>query len=106
LRDYEKIKAGDFSVFKTVNELCEVYHIRRKDIRKYYKRWIKSGKDQPALLPLKRGPKPGKYKLLTKKEERIIIEIRRRLGANEFEIFHLLKNKFDLHPSSDFCQLV
>jgi transposase InsO family protein len=99
LRDYEKIKAGDFSVFKTVNQLCEVHHIHRKDIRKYYERWIKSGKDQSALLPHKRGPKPGKHKLLSKEEERIIIKIRRRLGANEFEIFYLLNNKFDFHPS-------
>ncbi len=36
LRGYEKIKAGDFSVFKTFNQLCEVYHIHRKNIRKYY----------------------------------------------------------------------
>ncbi|MBK9099040.1 MAG: hypothetical protein IPM14_13140 [bacterium] len=56
LRDYEKIKSGDFSVFKTVNQLCEVHHIHRKDIRKYYERWIKSGKDQSALLPHKKRP--------------------------------------------------
>lgn len=99
LRDYEKIKAGNFSVFNTVNQLCEVHHIHRKDIRKYYERWIKSGKNQSALLPHKRGPKAGKYKLLSKEEERIIIKIRRRLDANEFEIFYLLKNKFDVHPS-------
>lgn len=66
LRDYEKIKAGDFSVFKTVNQLCKVYHIHRKDIRKYYERWIKSGKVQSAPLPHKRDLKPDKYKLLTK----------------------------------------
>jgi hypothetical protein len=43
LRYYEKIKAGDFSVFKKVNHLCEVHHIHRKDITKYYERWIKCG---------------------------------------------------------------
>ena len=99
LRDYEKIKAGNCSVFQTVNQLCQAHHVHRKDIRKYYEQWIKSGKDQSALLPQKRGPKAGKYKLLTKQEERIIIKIHRRLGANEFEIFHLLKNKFSVHPS-------
>jgi transposase InsO family protein len=101
LRDYEKIKAGDFSVFRTVNQLCEVHHVHRKDIRKYYERWIKSGKDLSALLPQNRGPKVGKYKLLTKEEERIIIKIRRKLGANEFEIFYMLKNKssFNVNPS-------
>ena len=56
-------------------------------------------KEQSALLPHKRGPKVGKYKLLSKEEERIIIKIHRRLGASEFEIFHLLKNNFNVHPS-------
>jgi len=93
LRDYEKIKAGNCSIFKTVNQLCQAHQVHRKDIRKYYERWMKSGKEQSALLPQKRGPKVGKYKLLSKEEERIIIKIHRRLGASEFEIFHLLKNK-------------
>jgi hypothetical protein len=99
LRDYEKIKAGNCSIFKTVNQLCQAHQVHRKDIRKYYERWIKSGKEQSALLPMKRGPKIGKYKLLSKEEERAIIKIHRRLGASEFEIFHLLKNKFKIHPS-------
>ncbi len=99
LRDYEKIKTGNCPHFKTVNELCQVHHIHRKDIRKYYERWIKSGRSQSALLPEKRGPKSGKHKLLTKDQERLIIKIHRRLGANEFEIFHLMENKFNLHPS-------
>ncbi len=99
LLDYEKIKAGNCTVFKSVDQLCQAHHVHRKDIRKYYERWIKSGKDRSALLPRKRGPKPGKYRLLSKEEERIIMNIHRRLGANEFEIFHLLKNKFKIHPS-------
>jgi transposase InsO family protein len=99
LEEYEKVKAGHSSLFTTVNELCETYRIHRKDIRKYYERWIKSGKDRSALLPRKRGPRPGKYKILSKEEERIIIKIHRKLGANEFEIFELLKGRFRLHPS-------
>jgi hypothetical protein len=71
LEEYEKVKAGQSSLFTTVNELCEAHHVHRKDIRKYYERWVKSGKDRSALLPEKRGPKPGKYKLLSKEEERI-----------------------------------
>lgn len=99
LEEYEKVKAGQTSLFSSVNELCEAYHVHRKDIRKYYERWVKSGKDRSALLPQKRGPKPGKYKLLSKEEERIILKIHRRLGANEFEIFQLVKQRFRLHPS-------
>jgi transposase InsO family protein len=99
LEEYEKVKAGQSVSFNSVNELCEAHRIHRKDIRKYYERWIKSGKDHSALLPHKRGPRPGKHKLLSKEEERIIIKIHRRLGANEFEIFEMLKNRLPVHPS-------
>jgi len=99
LEEYEKVKQGQSPLFTTVNELCEAYHVHRKDIRKYYERWIKADKDRSALLPQKRGPKAGKYKLLSKEEERIILKVHRHLGANEFEIFHLLKNRFRIHPS-------
>ena len=99
LQEYEKVKRGQSPLFTTVNELCEAHHVHRKDIRKYYERWIKTGKDRSALLPQKRGPKTGKYKLLSKEEERMIMKIHRRLGANEFEIFHLLQNRFRIHPS-------
>jgi hypothetical protein len=99
LTEYEKVKAGQSSLFTTVNELCKAHHVHRKDIRKYYERWVKSGKDRSALLPQKRGPKPGKYKLLSKEDERVILKIHRQLGANEFKIFRLLQNRFRLHPS-------
>lgn len=99
LEEYEKVKAGQSVLFHSVNELCEAHCVHRKDIRKYYERWIKSGKDRTALLPHKRGPRPGKHKLLSKHEERIIIKIHRKLGANEFEIFEMLKNRLPVHPS-------
>lgn len=99
IQEYEKVKAGNSKIFKTVDQLCQAYKIHRKDIRKYYERWIKSGGERSSLLPQKRGPKVGKYKLLSKEEERIIIKIHRRLCANEFEIFYILKNSFKVHPS-------
>lgn len=99
LEEYEKVKTDRSCVFASVNDLCEAHHVHRKDIRKYYERWIKSGKDRSALLPRKRGPQPGKYRRLSKEEERLIIKIHRRLGANEFELFELMKNRFQVHPS-------
>ena len=50
LEEYEKVKIGQSPLFTTVNDLCLAYHIHRKDIRKYYERWIKSGKDRSSLL--------------------------------------------------------
>lgn len=96
---YEKIKQKNNPNFKTVNELCAAFQINRKDIRKYYEKWVKAGKDPEALLPQKRGPKPGQLKILSKEEERIIVKIHRRLHANEFEIYHLIEGLFNVHPS-------
>lgn len=101
VQEYEQVKQKKSKNFKTVEQICQAYKVHRKDIRKYYERWIKSGKNREALLPLKRGPKPGQLKILSKDEERTIIKIQRRLQANRFEISHLIKgNKnFRVHPS-------
>lgn len=96
---YEKIKQKRDPSFKTVNELCDAFHVSRKDIRKYYERWAKAGKDPDSLIPKKRGPRPGQLKILTKTEERIIVKIRRRLNANVFEIYNLIEGHFTVHPS-------
>jgi len=99
VKEYESIRQKQSSNFKTVEQLCEVFKVHRKDIRKYYERWVKSGKKDESLLPQKRGPRPGQLKILSKDEERSIIKIRRRLQANEFEIFHMIEGKFKVHPS-------
>jgi transposase InsO family protein len=99
LEEYERIKKKEHPTLRTVNDLCSVFKIHRKDIRKYYERWMKSGKSDDSLLPQKRGPKPGRMKLLSKEDERLIISIRRRLHANENEIAHLIKGYFEIPPS-------
>lgn len=101
VREYELVKQKRSKNFKTVEQICQAYKVHRKDIRKYYERWIKSGKNMDALLPQKRGPRPGQLKTLSKEEERTIIKIQRRLQANGFEIFQLIKgnNNFKVHPS-------
>jgi len=101
IQEYDLVKQKKSKNFKTVQQICQAYKVHRKDIRKYYERWIKSGKTKDALLPLKRGPKPGQLKILSKDEERIIIKIHRRLQANRFEIYHLIKGNpnFKVHPS-------
>lgn len=99
VKEYEQIRQKKSQNFKTVEQLCQVFKVRRKDVRKYYERWVKSGKMDESLLPQKRGPRPGQLKILSKEEERAIIKIRRRLQANEFEIFHMIEGKFKVHPS-------
>jgi transposase InsO family protein len=99
VREYEQIRQKQSKNFKTVEQLCLVFKVHRKDVRKYYERWVKGGKSDDSLLPQKRGPRPGQLKILSKEEERAIIKIRRRLQANEFEIFHMIEGKFKVHPS-------
>lgn len=99
VKEYELIRKKQSKSFKTVEQLCEVFKVHRKDIRKYYERWAKSGKTEESLLPQKRGPRAGQLKILSKDEERTIIKIRRRLQANEFEIFYMIEGKFKTHPS-------
>ena len=99
VQEYELVKQKKSKNFTAINEICQVYKVHRQDIRKYYERWIKSGRNIDALLPQKRGPRPGSLKLLSKDEERTIMAIHRRLGASEFEIYHLIKGKFKVHPS-------
>lgn len=99
LQEYEKVKAKTSKQFKTVNALCEAHKIHRKDIRRYYERWINSGKNPDSVLPQKRGAKPGRNKVLTKEEERIIIKIRRKFNASQYEISNLIEGHFKIHPS-------
>ena len=99
VQEYELVKQKKSPNFKTVTQICDAFKVHRKDIRKYYERWIKSGRNADALLPHKRGPKPGTLKILGKDEERAIIAIHRKLAANEFEIYHLIKGYFNVDPS-------
>jgi len=99
VQEYELVKQKKSTNFKTVKQIQQCIQGAPQNIRKYYERWILSGKNTDALLPRKRGPKPGTLKILTKHEERSIIAIRRRLAANEFEIYYLIKGHFNVDPS-------
>lgn len=99
VQEYELVKQKRSKNFTKVEQICQAYKVHRKDIRKHYEQWIKSGKDVSSLLPQKRGPKLGTLKILSKQEERAIMAIRRRLLANEFEIHHLIKGYFKVDPS-------
>lgn len=99
LKEYELVKSKNSQKFKTVQELCKTFEVTRRDIYRYYNRWIETGKSRDSLLPHRRGPKPGQLKILSKEDERIIIKIRRRLQSNEHEIQYLIKGHFEIEPS-------
>jgi len=66
VREYELIKQHRSPNFINLRTLCNTFKVARKDIYKYHARWVASGQNMEALLPQKRGPKPGTLKLLRK----------------------------------------
>ena len=101
LKEYEKrLDKVSPRAFKTAKALCEAHHISPKELRRYYRRWVESGKDPLSLLPQKRGPKPGTRR--TPKEiERNIIKAYRRFGSNRYELVEIFKPYYlDKTPSA------
>lgn len=99
LNEYEKLKQKKSIHFTTVHTLCEVYGISRKQLRKYYGRWLHSGKKNESLLPRKRGPTLGQYRMLTKERERMLVKIQRRFEAKPIDIWCMINGIWELHPS-------
>lgn len=99
LCEYEKVRARQSRCFDSVDKLCQAYQVHRKDIRKYYERWIKSGKSDESLIPLKRGPREGLYRQLTKDEERHLVRVKRRLNTSPFETLELVRPYLAVPPS-------
>lgn len=100
LTEYEKIKNKVTPrTFRLVKDLYRAHHTSKKEILRYYQKWLEGGKKPEALLPRKRGPKPGSRR--TPKEiERSIIKAYRRFGSNRYELVLLFKPHYlDKTPS-------
>lgn len=97
--EYEKIKKKDSYLFTRVYELCEAHNISRKQLMKYYKRWVQSGKKTESLLPQKRGPRRGQGRILSKEQERVLVKIQRQFEARPLDVWCLVKGVWDIHPS-------
>jgi hypothetical protein len=91
LKEYEKTKAKvKPRLFRYVKNLCEAHHISKKELCRYYRKWIEGGKTDESLLPKTRGVKPGTRR--TPKEiERNIVKAYRRFGSNRYELVLLFK---------------
>jgi len=100
LKEYEKCKTKVTPrSFKFIKNLCQAHHISRKELGRYYRKWVEGGKKPEALLPEKRGAKPGSRR--TPKEiERNIVRAYRRFGSNRYELVLLFKPYYlDKTPS-------
>lgn len=101
LKEYERTKAKVTPrPFKYVKNLCEAHYISKKELSRYYHKWVKGGRTSESLLPQKRGAKPGSRR--TPKEiERNIIKAYRRFGSNRYELVLIFKPYYlDKTPSA------
>jgi transposase InsO family protein len=100
LKEYERTKSKVTPrAFKFIKNLCEVHHISRKELYRYYRKWVEGGKNPQSLLPQKRGARPGSRRT-PKTIERNIIKAYRRFGSNRYELVLLFKPYYlDKTPS-------
>ncbi len=100
LKEYEKTKNKVTPrSFKFVKDLCKAHHISTKELRRYYCKWLEGNKSKDALLPKKRGARPGSRRT-PKDIERNIVNAYRRFGSNRYELVLLFKPYYlDKTPS-------
>jgi len=101
LEEYERTKAKvEPRPFKFVKNLCEAHQISKKELHRYYRKWLEGNRAPESLLPNKRGAKPGSRR--TPKEiERNIVKAYRQFGSNRYELVLLFKPYYlDKTPSS------
>ena len=100
LIEYEKVKNKvSPRTFRFVKNIYEAHHTSKKEILRYYRKWIEGGKKPEALFPQKRGPKPGSRRT-PKDIERNIVKAYRRFGSNRYELVLLFKPYYlDKTPS-------
>jgi hypothetical protein len=100
LEEYEKCKNRTTPrCFKYVKHICEAHHISKKELYRYYHKWIDGGKKSESLLPMKRGARPGSRRT-PKDIERNILKAYRRFGSNRYELVLIFKPYYlDKTPS-------
>ena len=101
LKEYENIKAKvKPRPFKFVKDLCQVHNISKKELCRYYRKWVEGDKTEDSLLPKKRGARPGSRRT-PKDIERSIVKAYRRFGSNRYELVLLFKPYYlDKTPSA------
>jgi len=100
-KEYERTKRKEPGRrYRFVKDIYKAHHTSKKELLRYYRKWVNGGRKTEALLPQRRGPKPGSRR--TPKEiERNIIKAYRRFGSNRYELVLLFKPYYlDKTPSS------
>jgi hypothetical protein len=90
LQEYELIKQKRSQHFKRVRDLCAAYHVNKRFLYKYYRRYLAANRNPRSLMPEKRGPR-YRTRRTPKPIERQIMKAYRHLGAPSYEIVLLFK---------------
>ncbi len=96
IAEYELVKSGSSTVFKTVGEFYRHHRTCSQTFRKYYNRYLQSG-EETALLPRRRGPKWRERREPAGIEAEIVAE--RQRGLNRYEIHAVLRERREAVPS-------
>jgi transposase InsO family protein len=96
IAEYEAVKAGRSLAFRRVSEFYAHHGTCSQTFRKYYNRYLQSGREED-LLPRRRGPK-WRERYVPEGVEAEIVAARRR-GLNKYEIHALLRERREALPS-------
>lgn len=91
IEEYEKVLRKEHEEYKYVGEFYKAKGIQRQTFRKYYNRYLQSGRDEKALLPQKRGARWKTRR--TKKEIEEMVISHRKNGTNRYEIYKLMEKE-------------
>jgi len=79
LKEYERTKAKlTPRQFKFVKDLCQAHHISRKELSRYYRKWIEGGR-RPGDLEEARGDKSPDNEVKKKVESEYGLDRRNKL---------------------------
>ncbi len=88
IREYQEVKTGSHARYRYVQEFYKAHDLDRRTFRKYYNRYLQSGKEED-LLPRKRGPRWKTRRILPEIEKKVIEQ--RHNGLNRYEIVYVLR---------------
>ena len=100
LTEYEKIKKKvQPRSFRFVKDLYLAHHTSKKEILRYYRKWVAGGKQEEALLPKKRDL--SQARAARQRDRANHYESYRRFGSNRYELVMLFKPYYlDKTPSA------
>ncbi len=97
IREYEAVKEGRSAHFTRIGDFYRHHGTCSQTFRKYYNRFLQSGRSEAELIPQRRGPR-WKTRRMAAEVEDIVLQERAR-GLNRYEIHAILCQRVAPAPS-------